>query len=435
MASGSSSDTDTYPEYLDPRSPKFDPRRALYDKHTPLLSPDAKQFNNLCEFENYLQGKDAISLKKANEAKQKEKAQLPGIIAVRAAAQAREAVRKAAILQKTEGPSEKSRTQERRLRQTNVFTRMEGFKQGPLSLLRRCVEDRLRVVVVVRAAVAVRSRCRGYVVAFDKHFNIALMDVDEKLIRPIPQKMRGEKKKSSQSENSSEQTKTKFLCSEDSGSEKCSVDLREKLKLSQGSKWSPKHDSRQGSSSKYTGKDKYRTEPGGSKNKLDEEVWQVSGTSRDNSHSRAEVKDASKESDKIFKSSSSKNSGEGKSKSERSRTKADRDEKSRSSDKRSQDFKEHFKNYLSDSNVYVERQKKLLQSRETKSDTEGQHERSKSRPKKGTDPLKKTFQPFWPIYRKWTEGRCYAEYEIVSRHVNQLFIRGDNVVSVSIADG
>ena len=34
------------------------------------------------------------------------------------------------------------------------------------------MQERLRVIVVVRAAVAVRSRCRGYVIGFDKHFNM-----------------------------------------------------------------------------------------------------------------------------------------------------------------------------------------------------------------------------------------------------------------------
>lgn len=48
--------------------------------------------------------------------------------------------------------------------------------------------------------------------------------------------------------------------------------------------------------------------------------------------------------------------------------------------------------------------------------------------------LKRHCSPFWPLYKEWAEMRCYAHYEIVERHVNQLFIRGDNVVSVSIAD-
>jgi hypothetical protein len=112
------------PDFLDPLSPKFDPRRALYDSQTPIPVPDAKQFNNLAEFENYLEGKDAKTYQKK---KAKPKEELPGIVAVRAAAQAKEAVRKAAIMAKNAGPSERSQTQERRNRSTTVFTRMESM--------------------------------------------------------------------------------------------------------------------------------------------------------------------------------------------------------------------------------------------------------------------------------------------------------------------
>ena len=60
------------------------------------------------------------------------------------------------------------------LDKTCKFYIFSGFIQGPLSLLRKCVENRLRVVVVIRAAVAVRSHCRGYVIAFDKHLNMVI---------------------------------------------------------------------------------------------------------------------------------------------------------------------------------------------------------------------------------------------------------------------
>lgn len=118
------SDSDRIPEFLDPRSPKFDPRRALYDTHTPALVPDARQFNNLSEFENYLKRKDCKSLQMKKVTKHKQ--EQSGIIAVRAAAEVRESVRKAAILAKNAGPSIRSKTQERRNQGTNVFTRMEG---------------------------------------------------------------------------------------------------------------------------------------------------------------------------------------------------------------------------------------------------------------------------------------------------------------------
>jgi small nuclear ribonucleoprotein (snRNP)-like protein len=105
----------------------------------------------------------------------------------------------------------------------------------------------------------------------------------------------------------------------------------------------------------------------------------------------------------------------------------------RSEVKRSRDFKDHYRNYMSDSNVFVKRQQEKLKDNGSKSDGESRPMSSDRRKKTGGD-LKKHFQPFWPLYKKWTENRCYSEYEIVTRHVNQLFIRGDNVVSVSIAD-
>lgn len=119
---------DEIPEHLNPMSPQFDPLRALYDKDTPVPVPDAKQFNNVAEFENYLKGKDSKTLQKK---KTDEKQKLPGIIAVRAAAQAKEAVRKAAIMAKNAGPSARSKTQERRNRSTTVFTKMKSrYMQG-----------------------------------------------------------------------------------------------------------------------------------------------------------------------------------------------------------------------------------------------------------------------------------------------------------------
>ena len=124
--SSSSPESDENSEKLDPMSPIFDPRRALYAKSVKVPVPNARQFNNLAEFENFLKGKDSESQKKGKKEKEPKKP-LPGIIAERAAAQAREAVRKSAILAKSGGPHERSQTQMRKMRSTNVFTRIEGI--------------------------------------------------------------------------------------------------------------------------------------------------------------------------------------------------------------------------------------------------------------------------------------------------------------------
>ncbi|GFR80642.1 U7 snRNA-associated Sm-like protein LSm11 [Elysia marginata] len=65
----------------------------------------------------------------------------------------------------------------------NVFTRMEAMS-GPLSLLSRCVKNKEHVRVVTRGAVTLSSICRGYIVAFDKYCNMAMIDVDEIYRRP-----------------------------------------------------------------------------------------------------------------------------------------------------------------------------------------------------------------------------------------------------------
>lgn len=111
-------------------------------------------------------------------------------------------------------------------------------------------------------------------------------------------------------------------------------------------------------------------------------------------------------------------------------------ESGQSDDKLLLDCKAHSRSYMSDSNVNIERQQNRLQeNKSSKSDgDENPESKSTGRLKKVGKDLKRHFQPFWPLYMKWTEARCFAKYEMVTRHVNQLFIRGDNVVSVSIAD-
>lgn len=62
---------------------------------------------------------------------------------------------------------------------------MEGYVRGPLSVLQRCVTERLLIQVWIRSAVDLRGMCKGYLVAFDKHFNLAMIDVDELYRCPI----------------------------------------------------------------------------------------------------------------------------------------------------------------------------------------------------------------------------------------------------------
>lgn len=47
-----------------------------------------------------------------------------------------------------------------------------AYTQGPLSMLKRAVEERRRIKVWTRSFRYVRGICTGYVVMFDKHFNL-----------------------------------------------------------------------------------------------------------------------------------------------------------------------------------------------------------------------------------------------------------------------
>ncbi|XP_041364308.1 uncharacterized protein LOC121379722 [Gigantopelta aegis] len=80
----------------------------------------------------------------------------------------------------------------------NVFTRMEEYSNsnsGPLHILYRCMKEKLQARVWTRSAVSVRGICKGYIVAFDKHANLAMIDVDEYYRNPAMKGVRLKSKK------------------------------------------------------------------------------------------------------------------------------------------------------------------------------------------------------------------------------------------------
>ncbi|KAL1508897.1 hypothetical protein ABEB36_003717 [Hypothenemus hampei] len=60
----------------------------------------------------------------------------------------------------------------------NLFIKMENM-QGPLATLRKYMEEKTRIKIVTRNATGVRGYCIAYLLAFDKHFNLVLSEVDE----------------------------------------------------------------------------------------------------------------------------------------------------------------------------------------------------------------------------------------------------------------
>ncbi|DAZ95599.1 TPA: hypothetical protein N0F65_006085 [Lagenidium giganteum] len=58
----------------------------------------------------------------------------------------------------------------------------DTYLDGPFMVLRRCFLERRRVCVVVRRVNSVRGQCTGFLKAFDKHMNVVLVDVHERMI-------------------------------------------------------------------------------------------------------------------------------------------------------------------------------------------------------------------------------------------------------------
>jgi len=48
----------------------------------------------------------------------------------------------------------------------------DEYREGPLGVLCRCVNERLKIKVWTRNYRYVRGICVGYLVAFDKHWNL-----------------------------------------------------------------------------------------------------------------------------------------------------------------------------------------------------------------------------------------------------------------------
>ncbi|XP_019872069.1 U7 snRNA-associated Sm-like protein LSm11 [Aethina tumida] len=75
----------------------------------------------------------------------------------------------------------------KKVNKTNIYTKMESIA-GPLSLLRKCKDERIKIKIWTRFAWGLRGFCIAYLVAFDKQWNLAMEDVTEYWIRPKKRK-------------------------------------------------------------------------------------------------------------------------------------------------------------------------------------------------------------------------------------------------------
>jgi len=61
----------------------------------------------------------------------------------------------------------------------DINVRMKNYTLGPLGQLQKWRLEKIRVKVWTRSIDQIRGFCTGFIAAFDKHWNLALTDVDE----------------------------------------------------------------------------------------------------------------------------------------------------------------------------------------------------------------------------------------------------------------
>ncbi|XP_039871448.1 U7 snRNA-associated Sm-like protein LSm11 isoform X1 [Simochromis diagramma] len=170
---------------LDVCSDKFDPLLALYSPTVQLPIPNIKCFNNVAEYESFLKGGRGRA-KPENVEKRQRKA-MKGVVDLERIERLKKLMVNNPVSESEEGESSSGTTRRKRRQKPvkNVLTRMPLCKGSPLGELYRCVEERIRVKVHVRTFKGLRGVCSGFVVAFDKFWNMAMVDVDETYREPL----------------------------------------------------------------------------------------------------------------------------------------------------------------------------------------------------------------------------------------------------------
>ncbi|XP_069755139.1 U7 snRNA-associated Sm-like protein LSm11 [Narcine bancroftii] len=163
---------------LDVGSPRFDPYLALYSPQPPPLPfPDVRTFNNVAEYESFLRRRPRAPGSAQGRSRSR-RAPPAGPDHERI-----ERLRKLMVAQPS--GEEKPRPRRRDRVPKNVITRMSLHEGSPLGELHRCVQDRIKISVHIRTFKGLRGVCSGFLVAFDKFWNMALVDVDEAFRKPI----------------------------------------------------------------------------------------------------------------------------------------------------------------------------------------------------------------------------------------------------------
>ncbi|KAK5865059.1 hypothetical protein PBY51_016253 [Eleginops maclovinus] len=145
------------------------------------IRPGGGSFNNVAAYESFLKGGRGRA-KPENVEKKRQKA-MKGV----ADPERIERLKKLMVNNPVTPEGESSGAPRRRKQkpQKNVLTRMPLCKGSPLGELYRCVEEKIRVRVHIRTFKGLRGVCSGFVVAFDKFWNMAMVDVDETYREPL----------------------------------------------------------------------------------------------------------------------------------------------------------------------------------------------------------------------------------------------------------
>ncbi|KAM9373526.1 U7 snRNA-associated Sm-like protein LSm11 [Phaethornis superciliosus] len=176
------------PSRLDVSSSRFDPLLALYSARTPLPFPGAPCFNNLAEYESFQRG--LLRPRGRRSAPSRRGLSATSRTARRGPPAADpERIQRLRSLMVNAGPKQEaaegaSGTRRRRAPR-NVLTRMPLHEGSPLGELHRCVRDGVKINVHIRTFKGLRGVCTGFLVAFDKFWNMALTDVDETYRKPV----------------------------------------------------------------------------------------------------------------------------------------------------------------------------------------------------------------------------------------------------------
>ncbi|KAJ0050014.1 hypothetical protein NL108_011845 [Boleophthalmus pectinirostris] len=165
-------------------SEKFNPLLALYSPTVKLPFPNAKCLNNIAAYESALKGSRARGAKPENVEKRRRKA-MKGVVDLERIERLKKLMVNNPIPESEEGASSGTQRRRRDKPVKNVLTRMPLCQGSPLGELYRFVQERIRVRVHIRTFKGLRGICSGFIVAFDRFWNMAMVDVDETYREPL----------------------------------------------------------------------------------------------------------------------------------------------------------------------------------------------------------------------------------------------------------